>query len=107
PTLNRQLERDAEDVDEDDDPLDATTRLAIAHRSLCDNSRSLDRVQRTEARMARMFERAVALLLKLQSHRPNCPETENCRNEPNPRNEHMPQPVSQPGSADVISTISE
>ena len=87
-TLNRQMDRDAENRDEEDESPDHATCLAIAHRSLCDNSRALDRAQRTEARMARMFERSLALLLRLQSVRSNPPKTKNCVNEPSPGNEH-------------------
>ena len=91
-TLNRQLEWDAGHRDEDDESPDRATCLAIAHRSLCDNSRSLDRAQRTEARMARMFERALALLLRIQSDRSNPPKTKNCTNEPK---HHGPGPTPE------------
>ena len=90
-TLNRQMDREAEIRDEEEEPLDHATCLAIAHRSLCDDSRALDRAQRTEARMARMFERSHALLLKLQAARAIPVKTQKCANEPSPGNEHLPQ----------------
>lgn len=77
----------------DPDTAEPATRAARAFRSLADDSRTLDLLNRYETRFDRQFARALNLLIKLDPLRrtalPACPDSES------PRPEGSPAPGTQ------------
>jgi hypothetical protein len=73
-----QIQKDFEAIDDD-------TRLAIAFRSLADNSRTLGLLNRYEARLQRTCRNALESLRTLR-------EIQELQNDPNPKIEHSPEP---------------
>ncbi len=58
-------------IGKQDEAVDAPTKAALAFRTLCDQSRSLDLMNRYETRYDRQFARTLARLTALQTARIN------------------------------------
>ena len=66
-TLDLEMLRQREAVDQQFDHIDEPTRLALAHESVCNYSKTLAQIARAEAACNRQFDRALKNLLKLRA----------------------------------------
>jgi hypothetical protein len=102
-----EIERQAEDVDEEYVQIEPNQRLSLAFTSIVANSRKLEVLNRYALRDQRAFDKTLKLLLEIQASRPNQPQspatpsppqTQNLQNEPNPANAHPPGQEIHPGA---------
>lgn len=73
------------EISKQEDGQDGPTRSAIAFRSLCDDSRSAELLNRYEVRYDRQYARALHLLLKWRDR----DKLYNFSNDPSPEIEHL------------------
>jgi hypothetical protein len=89
--LDLEMVKQEEQIREDFETLDGETRLAIAFRTLADDSRALGLLNRYEARFHRVCQRVLESLRFLRQDRDS--KNEKLQNDPNPKNEHSVETV--------------
>jgi hypothetical protein len=92
--FDHEMDTQEEEIDKKYEQIDQPTRLALAFKSLADNSNSLHLLTRYEARLHRQYEKALEQLLAVRAA--------NLPIEPSPTNEHpqvdppVPSPAAPP-----------
>ena len=83
--LSFETDRMEADLNDKFENMDIATRVALAYKENCDNSRAMSNLQRHEARLSREARLADKQLRELQAarySRPEPPETQNPQNKP-------------------------
>ena len=83
--LSFETDRMEADLKDKFENMDIATRVALAYKENCDNSRAMSNLQRHEARLSREARLADKQLRELQAVRKPCPEppaTQNLQNKP-------------------------
>lgn len=86
-TLDLEVMRGRDEVDQEFNHIDSETRLAVAHESLCNKTNPLASIRRAEAAAIRQYDRALKNLLALRKAgiAPSpLPLTADLQNEPEP-----------------------